>query len=127
MMRVAQFMKRELVSVEYGASISTVAAIMRQQHVGSILVKQADRIVGILTESDIVRRVVALDLPPASITVEYVMSAPLITIEEDQSLFEAADLMDQHKTRHLAVINEAGIVGIISVRDFLRPVAVDDL
>jgi len=119
-------MKQELVSVETSATISSVAAIMRQRHIGGILVKQAERIIGILTESDIVRRVVALDLPPASITVEYVMSAPLMTIQENQSLFEAADLMDRHKTQHLAVTNEVGIVGIISVQDFLRPVAVDE-
>lgn len=54
------------------------------------------------------------------------MSSPVIGIDGHRSVTEAADLMEQHGTRHLAVLKDNSIVGIISVRDLLHPVSIDD-
>ena len=59
--------------------------------------------------------------------VEEIMSSPVLGIEATRPLTEAADLMYRYRTRHLGVTRSGAIVGVVSVRDFLKPVAVDEL
>ncbi len=120
-------MKRDLASVEFGQSVSVAANVMRIKKVGSALVKQKGDIVGIVTESDIVRKVVSVHRLPEYTPVETIMSSPVISITEETPIFEAASIMEEHHTRHLAVANGQGIVGMVSVRDMLRPVATDEM
>ena len=79
-----------------------------------------------MTEPDIVRDVVGAERNPALMNVEEVMSFPVIEIEERSPLTEAADLMERHATRHLAVTKSGELVGVVSVRDLLRPVSIDE-
>ena len=127
MVRIRALMKRDLASVESRQSVSVAANIMRKRRVGSVLVKYEGKIVGIVTESDIVRKVVSVHRLPELTPVETIMSSPLISIAEETPIFEAASIMEEHQTRHLAVANSHGIVGMVSVRDMLRPVATDEL
>ncbi len=127
MVRISALMKRDLASVESGQSVSIAANIMRKRKVGSVLVTNEGNIVGIVTESDIVRKVVSIHRIPEFTPVETIMSSPLISITEETPIFEAASIMEEHQTRHLAVANGHGIVGMVSVRDMLRPVATDEL
>ena len=127
MVRIKDLMKRELASVESGQSVCVAANIMRKRRVGSVLVKHEGEIIGIVTESDIVRKVVSVNRLPESTPVETIMSSPIISITEETPIFEAASIMEEHHTRHLAVANGHGIVGMVSVRDMLRPVATDEL
>lgn len=126
MVTVSQLMKRNLVSVQPGTSVAEAAKVMRERRIGSVFVRQHARIVGIVTEPDIVRKVVGADLPPHAMPVEDIMSAPVVGIDERRSITEAADLMEQHQTRHLAVLNSGVIVGVLSVRDLLHPVSIDE-
>lgn len=126
MVRIGHIMKRNLVSVQYGQAVSYAATLMKTRQVGSVLVKHGEEIVGIVTETDIVRKVVSMHRAPEYTPVELIMSSPIISIEEDSPLFDAASMMDKSGTRHLAVANEAGIVGILSARDLLHPVAIDE-
>jgi CBS domain-containing protein len=79
-----------------------------------------------VTESDIVRKVIGEDRGHYHVPVETIMSSPVVGIEERRPLTEAADMMDKYRTRHLAVTRGGRFVGILSVRDLLRPVSVDD-
>lgn len=99
---------------------------MRERKIGSVFVQVDARIVGILTERDIVREVVGAERAPGYVSVQDIMSFPVVGIEERRPLTEAADLMERHGTRHLAVTKSGEIVGIVSVRDLLRPVSVDE-
>jgi CBS domain-containing protein len=126
MVRVAQFMKSNLVSIQHGATVSAAAVLMCQQKIGSVFVQRQGEIVGIVTESDIVRKVLGASLLPEKISVEEIMSAPIIGIEENRPIIEAADLMETNQTRHLAVTRSGNIIGVLSVRDLLRPVSVDE-
>ena len=126
MVTVSQLMRRNLISVQPGTSVADAAKVMRERQIGSVFVKQSQRIVGIVTEPDIVRKVVGADLPPRGLVVEEIMSAPVVGIEETRPITEAADLMEQHRTRHLAVMKSGIIIGILSVRDLLHPVSIDE-
>jgi CBS domain-containing protein len=115
-----------MVHIEAGTSAIEAAKLMTTHKIGSVFVKQKDRIVGIVTEPDIVRKVVGAERVPYYIPVEDIMSSPVIGIDGGRSVTDAADLMEQHGTRHLAVFNGDSIVGILSVRDLLHPVSIDE-
>ena len=124
MLRVGQLVKKELVSVQMGTTIAAAAAVMKQQAIGSVLVERQGDFIGIVTESDIVRKVVGLNRLPERIFVEEIMSTPIIGIEGSSPIYEAADLMASHQTRHLAVTKRGTIIGVVSVRDLLQTVSV---
>jgi CBS domain-containing protein len=126
MVTVGELMKQDLVTVDTGTSVVDAAKLMKACKVGSVLVSQKDRIVGIVTESDIVRKFVGADRVAYFIPVESIMSSPVLGIEARRPITEAADMMNKHRTRHLGVTKAGAIVGVVSVRDFLQPVAVDD-
>jgi CBS domain-containing protein len=127
MITVDQLMTRQLVDIPAGTSAIEAAKLMKERNIGSVFVKQEDRIVGIVTEPDIVRKVVGSERIPYYVPVEDIMSTPVIGIDGRRPITEAADLMEQHGTRHLAVLKSGCIVGVLSVRDLLHPVSVDEL
>jgi CBS domain-containing protein len=112
--------------VPVGTSATTVAKLMNERHVGSVFVEQDGHIVGIVTEPDIVRKVVGAERTANLAKVEEIMSSPVISIDGRRPLTEAAELMERHHTRHLAVLHTGAIVGVLSVRDLLHPVSIDE-
>jgi signal-transduction protein with cAMP-binding, CBS, and nucleotidyltransferase domain len=126
MVRVEELMKQDLASVNCGDPVSLAATLMRIRKIGSVFVKHQGHIVGIVTEADIVRKVVSAHRSPEQITVDMIMTAPVISIDLNAPIFEAADLMDRSGIRHLAVTHCHDIIGILSVRDLLHPVAIDE-
>ncbi len=126
MVTVGQLMKKDLITVDAGTSVVETAKLMKACDVESVLVSNQSRIVGIVTESDIVKKVIGSDRSPYFIPVEDIMSSPIVGIEERRPLTEAADLMDKHQSRHLGVMKGGTVVGVISVRDLLRPVSLDE-
>lgn len=127
MVRVEQLMTRELACIESTQAVSVAANLMRIRKIGSLVVKRGEELVGIMTESDIVRKVVAFHLAPEFVHVEHIMSSPIVSIDESESIFEAAGIMQAARTRHLVVGNETHVFGMLSVRDLLVPVAKDEL
>ena len=129
MVKARELMKQDLVSVQTGTAVVDAAKVMRERKIGSVFVKQHGRIVGIVTEPDIVRKVIGAGQGGYSIyfvPVEEIMSSPVIGIDEHRPITEAADLMEKHQTRHLAVMKAGAIVGVLSVRDLLRPISIDE-
>ena len=126
MITVGQLMNRKLVTAPGTMSAVDAAKFMSHRKIGSILVEHDHHIVGIVTESDIVRKVVGLDQEPSLFPIGTIMSTPVIGIDERGPITEAADLMHRYGIRHLLVRNAATVVGVLSVRDLLRPVSTDD-
>lgn len=123
MIPVEQIMQKEPLIIRSEESVKTVAEKMLQYHVGGLLVEDGEGVVqGIVTETDIVRKVTAKDISPAVIQVEQVMSTPVISIDRTQPITKADELMDRHHTRHLGVTENGRIIGILSVRDLLHPI-----
>jgi signal-transduction protein with cAMP-binding, CBS, and nucleotidyltransferase domain len=117
--KVKEVMSQQLLWVAPNANLLTVSQIMAQKDVGSILVKSDGQFVGIITEKDLVRKVVAKGLAPATVSAESVMSYPIASIDQDTLLEDARRQMGEQNIRHLLVTEKGKPVGIISVRTWL--------
>jgi CBS domain-containing protein len=104
--------------VDRDTTIKAGAEQLRDFNIGSLFVTKGE-IIGILTDTDIVRRCVAAGLDPNKATVEHIMSAPILMIDENKTLLDANDLMAQSHVRHLGVSRNGKLVGMISVRDLV--------
>jgi len=126
MTTVGNLMQNNMVTVDVGTSVVEAAKLMRACNVDSVLITRKAQVVGIVTESDIVKKFVGAEKAPYFVPVENIMSSPVPGIEERRPLTEAADLMDKHRTLHLGVTKGGALIGLVSVRDFLRSVSIDD-
>jgi signal-transduction protein with cAMP-binding, CBS, and nucleotidyltransferase domain len=116
---VGDSMRRDIKKVPHTATIKQVAAKMKSDKVGSLFVEKKKELVGIVTETDIVRKAAATGANLGKVTAEKIMSQPIATIESNRSNGDASDLMGDLGVRHLGVTEHGKIVGIISVRDVL--------
>ncbi len=119
MLPLAILMSRNLKTIPHNANLKEAACLMRDKRIGSLLVVRNDDHVGILNETDLVRRGIAEGLDPDKTIVEGIMSSPIITIDIEKTAEEANTVMSERGIRHLAITNEGKIVGILSVRDLL--------
>jgi len=104
--------------VDRDTTIRAGAEQLRDFNIGSLFITKGE-IIGILTDTDIVRRCVAAGLDPNKATVEHIMSAPILMIDENKTLLDANDLMAQSHVRHLGVSRNGKLVGMLSVRDLV--------
>lgn len=123
-MPIGELCSREVVFVTRGESIRAAAQIMRQHHVGDVVVveeKPTQREpVGIVTDRDIVIEVIAKDLDLDSVTVGDIMSFNLVTARETDGIYETIQFMRTKGVRRLPVVNsKGGLVGILTVDDII--------
>lgn len=123
MARVKDLAKGDPITVDIATSAANVARIMTEKDIGSILVTHEDKIVGIITERDLVRKVLASAQNPAEITAGNCMSAPIISIDSEALLSEAAKVMSSNKVRRLAVIKDGKLQGMLTASDIARHLA----
>ena len=116
---VRDIMTKDLRVVRPDTTIKEVVATMNKFNIGSIIVVQGDRPVGIITERDILRRQVEPCLAPEILTARQVMTSPLITINETANIEDAAKLMAKKKAKRLPVMNNDKLVGIITFTDIV--------
>jgi CBS domain-containing protein len=119
MSTVAKIMSKQPKTVGPGVSVVSAAKKMSAARVGSLLVKKGKKLVGIVTDTDIVRRAVSTNKNLGKMTVEKIMTSPICTIEGSQPVDDAQDMMGDLGVRHLAVTKAGEIVGVVSVRDLL--------
>jgi CBS domain-containing protein len=121
MVPVKSFMipREKFITIERDTDAQTAARIMRDRGIGSLFVTNGKDIIGILTDTDMVRRVVAAGSDTHKTTAEQIMSAPILTIEQNKTVLDANDLMAQTHIRHLGVTQDGKLVGMISVRDLV--------
>jgi CBS domain-containing protein len=110
---------REVVSVAPSANVLDAARLMNERSLGSLVVLEGGELAGIVTERDILRKVVALGQAPVGTTVRSVMSSPVVTCVPETSLEECAALMTTRRIRHLPVADASGLQGMISIGDVL--------
>jgi len=117
---VKDLMTQNIISILPETSVVEATRIMSTRDISSILIKTGDDYIGIFTDRDVMRKVVASGLDPNNTVVREIMSSPLITISEDAGIEEAAEKMRDSKIRRLIVMNEGAVVGIISETDIAR-------
>jgi len=116
---VKDFMTTNVITINANETVLYAAKLMHQQDVGDLVVMEDKMPKGIITERDLVRRVMA-QRKPLDIKVSEIMSTPLITIEENASIRDAARKMVKYKIRRLPVTKENMLVGIIATSDFAK-------
>ena len=119
-------MRTSIETIDIGETLRAAARRMVEKHVGSLLVSQTEKLVGIVTESDMVRKALAYNLDPDHIRVGSLMNHPVIGIDINRTIHNASELMAEKGVRHLAVTEIDKIVGILSVRDLVRMISVRD-
>jgi CBS domain-containing protein len=102
------------------ATVAAAVAEMNRQHIGSLLVKDAQGVVGIFTERDVLTRVVAASCDPQTTLVRDVMTKDLSFIKEDTSVEDAMQMMTDMRVRHLPILHEGQLLGMISIGDVTR-------
>ena len=108
----------ELITVDAGALVVEAVAVMADRHVGAVLVRNEDGLVdGIFTERDLLTRVVTPGLDPRTTPVTCVMSPLLYMVDPTVTLDKAMTLISEQRTRHLPVLENGKLVGLISIGD----------
>lgn len=118
---VKDFCSRDLITCLAEASVVELAAIMREENVSSIIVREGDNPVGIITDRDLRNKVVSQASDPSVLTARAIMSEPLITVSEDEYLLEVVCEMSRHNIHRIGVVDGEGrLCGIVNESDILR-------
>ncbi len=110
---------KTVVSAEKSETVLTAAKRMNENRIGSLVVTDGDTVVGIFTERDILTRIVGAGLTPDTTKVGDVMTTPVAVCRRDTTIDEARSVMTKRRLRHLPVVEEGRLLGIITSGDVL--------
>ena len=111
---------RALVFVAPDTTVLEAVQRMAHENVSSLLVLDGDRLAGIFTERDAMRRVLCKELNPAQTPIRQVMTPDPAVVSAKESIADVVALMDEQKIRHVPVVDGEQLLGIVSLRDVLR-------
>lgn len=119
---VKDIMSKPVLKIDLDANIELAAKIMARARNDSLLVIKNGKPIGILTDSDLIKKVVAKNVKPSTIKVKKLMSAPLVSANPEETILEASRKMKRNNLKRLPVISKGKVVGIISTTDIARTV-----
>jgi len=120
---VEGIMKTPVISIDSESSVMEVAKVMARDHVGGLVVTIKGKPAAMVTERDILEKVVATGVDASRISVKRIMSKPLITVGRNLSIIEAIMVMRKKKIRRLPVLEKGRLIGIVTERDLLKAIA----
>lgn len=109
----------DVVTVVGTTTVLDASTLMVERGIGGVVVLDGDRLAGIFTERDVLRRVVAMRRDPAQTLVQDVMTTPVLTVTRETTLEECRATMTERRIRHLPVIDASGLAGLVSSGDVL--------
>ncbi len=118
--RVKEVMSKNPMILEYNTDVSTAVKKMVQRGISTIIVSKNNVPVGIVTDRDLVTKVIARDINPSEITLEDIMTRPLVVVDENEKLETAARMMNKKKIRKLPVVSGNAIIGLLSENDIVK-------
>ena len=118
--KVAEFMNRDLVQVTLDTNVRRCAEVMAAEKVSSALVTDKKKVLGIVTEKDLARKIVAKGLNADKIMAKDIMTTDVVTVSSNTSLYDAMVLLNKRKIKHLPVVDNNSVVGIITAMEILR-------
>jgi CBS domain-containing protein len=124
---VADIMSSPVVTVDIQTTAKDAANIMVENRIGSIIVTEKGGAIGIVTERDMLERVLALGKDPLSVSVNEIMSRPLVSINKQAPILEAIRMMRRHNVRCLPVMENHKLAGLVTERDIIKAVALASL
>ena len=116
---IGDYMSSPVFSIDHNSTVQEAAQYMRVSNVGSLLIKEFDDFVGIVTETDLTRKVVGGGLNPESTPISNIMTQPVQSMDRFLPIEEANNFMHKNKIRHLAVTEDEKIVGMLSIKDLV--------
>lgn len=119
-------MRQAIETIDARVTVTAAARLMAEKQIGSVFVLEAGEIVGIVTETDIVRKALSDRLDPNTMPVGSLLNFPLLDIDLNRSIRDACEVMAKHHVRHLVVRDQQKIVGVVSIRDLVKMIAVRD-
>ena len=122
-MTIAAILKQkggEVVSVAPSAGVTEIASIIASRRIGAVVVLDAGRLAGIVSERDVVKAIAHNAETALGLTAQDIMTKTVITATPQTSVNDAMSIMDEGYFRHLPVLDDGALVGIISVRDAVR-------
>jgi len=126
---VKEAMTEKVLTTTATTTVAQAARVMAERGVGSIVIVKGKKPIGILTERDLLMKVVAADTKPSTIRVGKVMSSPVLTVNPDVEITDAARTMVKNKIRRLPVVEKGKLIGIITASDItaISPELIDVL
>jgi len=118
--RIADYMSTTIRSVDIDATLKEAGGLLERWRVGSLLVRNGSRYIGIVTDTDLSRKAVAKGLDPSTTTVNTCMTKPLISLPQTEGMSTAIELMKEHGIRHLVVTEGERVIGVLSVSGVVR-------
>jgi len=118
--KVCDAMTKKPIVLSPEEDLEKCAKEMLKNHVGAIIVKEDDKAVGIITEQDIVRKVVAKGINPLGVKLREVMEKNLITISPEKDIYDALIIMRDKNIRHLPVVDNNTMIGLLTLKDILK-------
>ena len=126
MATVADILKGKAEAVTHtigpGASVFEAVKLMALKNIGALLVVEAGKVVGIVTERDYARKIALLERVSKDTPVNEIMSSPVMYVHPQQTTEECMALMTENRLRHLPVINAGELVGLISIGDLVKDI-----
>ncbi len=119
-LKVEDVMIKDVVTVDADTTVKKAVEIMNKHEIGCLVVMKGDKLVGILTERDILKRVLAESRNPEKTKVSEIMTTPVITASPTTDLEEAAKLMFEKNVKKLPVVSEGKLVGLVTLTDLAR-------
>jgi len=118
-LRLNELVRRKPITISGEATIYDVVKIMAEQNIGFLVVVENGRMIGVLSERDVVRSLA--EHGNLSVKVSDICKRDIITLQADATLEEAAEMMGKHGIRHIVVVNKSGeLIGVVSVRDLIQ-------
>ena len=111
--------EKKVIEVESNCTVSVAAKKMCDNKVGAVMVLENGSLAGIFTERDLMSRVVAEGLDPETVQVSVAMTTSIATVPPETSVRDAANIMSQNRIRHLPVVQDGQLYGVISTGDIL--------
>jgi CBS domain-containing protein len=114
---ISKYMSPEILTIDINSSAWDAAKLMKEKQTGSVFVTMAGKPVGIVTERDMLYKIVADDLPAAHVLLRKIMSSPLVSVEEETPVKKAVELMRKHNFRRLLITKNGIAVGMVNEYD----------
>ena len=124
---VSDIMSSPVITIDVEASVKEATRSMIDNKIGSILVTKQGKPLGIVTERDLIERIVAPSRDPSKTKIKEIMSAPLITISKETGILVAMRKMREYEISRLVVMDDDKLLGILSEKDIVRAVSISSI